>query len=70
MTQGCHSFDPILKFKVTVHQVKISDQEKKEEIWLSPMTKAPTSTEIYKKQRYNTKYATKKLQLHNNCGPT
>ena len=30
-------------------------QEKKEEIWLSPMTKAPTPTEKSKKQRDNTK---------------
>ena len=30
-------------------------REKKEEIWLSPMTKAPTPTEKSKKQRDNTK---------------
>ena len=30
-------------------------QEKKEEIWLSPMTKSPTPTEKSKKQRDNTK---------------
>ena len=30
-------------------------KEKKEEIWLSPMTKAPTTTEKSKKQRDNTK---------------
>ena len=29
--------------------------EKKEEIWLSPMTKAPTPTEKFTKQRDNTK---------------
>ena len=29
--------------------------DKKEEIWLSPMTKAPTPTEKSKKQRDNTK---------------
>ena len=35
-------------------------KEKKEEFWLSPMTKAPTSTEKKsKKQRDNTKNATK-----------
>ena len=33
-------------------------KEKKEEIWLSPMTKAPTPTETSKKQRDNTKNAT------------
>ena len=32
-----------------------SKQEKKEEIWLSPMTKAPTPTEKSIKQRDNTK---------------
>ena len=31
------------------------EQEKKEEIWLSPITKAPTPTEKSKKQRDNTK---------------
>ena len=30
-------------------------KEKKEEIWLSPMTQAPTPTEKSKKQRDNTK---------------
>ena len=30
-------------------------QDKKEEIWLSPVTKAPTSTEKSKKQRYKHK---------------
>ena len=34
-------------------------QEKKEEIWLSPMTNAPTLTEKSKKQRDNIKNATK-----------
>ena len=33
--------------------------EKKEEIWLSPMTNAPTLTEKSKKQRDNIKNATK-----------
>ena len=32
----------------------VNIQEKKEEIWLSPMTKAPTPTEKPKKQRDNT----------------
>ena len=36
-----------------------SHQEKKEEIWLSPVTKAPTPTEKSKKQRDNIKNATK-----------
>ena len=34
-------------------------QEKKEEIWLSPMTNAPTLTEKSKKQRDNIKNTTK-----------
>ena len=38
--------------------VKISSKEK-EEIWLSPMTEALTLTEKSKKQRDNTKNATK-----------
>ena len=32
------------------------------------MTKAPTHTEKYKKQRDNTK-RNQKLRLHNDCGP-
>ena len=45
-------------------------REKKEEIWLSPMTKAPTPTEKSKKQRDNTKKRHQKLRLHIDCGPT
>ena len=44
-------------------------QEKKEEIWLSPMTKARTSIVNSKKQSDNTK-TSPKLQQHNVCGPT
>ena len=36
-------------------------EEKKEEIWLSPMTKAPTPTEMSKGQSDNTNNATKKF---------
>ena len=36
-------------------------KEKKEEIWLSPMTKAPTPTEMSKGQSYNTNNATKQF---------
>ena len=36
-------------------------KEKKEEIWLSPMTKAPTPTEMSKGQTDNTNNATKKF---------
>ena len=35
--------------------------EKKEEIWLSPITKAPTPAEMSKGQSDNTNYATKKF---------
>ena len=35
--------------------------EKKEEIWLSPMTKAPTPTEMSKGKSDNTNNATKKF---------
>ena len=36
-------------------------KDKKEEIWLSPMTKAPTSTEMSKGQSEYTNNATKKF---------
>ena len=36
-------------------------EEKKEEIWFSPMTNAPTLTEKSKKQRDNIKSATKNV---------
>ena len=36
-------------------------EEKKEEIWHSPMTKAPTPTEMSKGQSDNTNNATKKF---------
>ena len=41
------------------YRPNISFKEKKEEIWLSSMTNAPTSTVKSKKQRDNTKNATK-----------
>ena len=44
---------------VVVPDYIASLQEKKEELWLSPMTKAPTQTEKSKKQRDNIKNATK-----------
>ena len=44
-------------------------QEEKEEIWLSPMTKDPTLTEKYKKQRNNAT-SHQKLKLHTDCKPT
>ena len=42
---------------------------KKEEIWLSPMKKAPTPKEKSKKQRDKTK-TLRKRRLHNDCKPT
>ena len=39
----------------------IIDQDKKEEIWPSLMTKAPTSTEMSKGQNDNTNNVTKKF---------
>ena len=41
--------------------------EKREKIWLSPLTKAPTPTEKSKRHRDNIKNATKNLRLHNDC---
>ena len=46
---------------VSVVSTKEQLQEKKEEIWLSPMTKAPTPTEMSKGQSDNTNNATKKF---------
>ena len=40
---------------------KKTSKEKKEEIWLSPMTKAPTPTEMSKGQSDNSNNATKKF---------
>ena len=45
-------------------------KEKKEKIWLSPLTKAPSPTEKSKKQRDNINKRYQKLRLHNDCGPT
>ena len=43
------------------HMIHIVIQDKKEEIWPSPMTKAPTPTEMSKGQSDNTNNATKKF---------
>ena len=45
-------------------------REKKEENWLSPMTKAPTPAEMSKGQSDNTNNVTKKARLHSGFGPT
>ena len=44
---------------VSVDLIGEKNQEKKEEIWLSPMTKAPTPTEMSKGQSDNTNNVTK-----------
>ena len=44
-------------------------KDKKEEIWLSPMTKAPTPTEMSKGQ-WQHKQRHKKVRLNSGCGPT
>ena len=44
-------------------------KEKKEDIWLNSMTKAPTPTEKSKKKPDNTKKPPK-LRLYKDCGPT
>ena len=43
--------------------------DKKEEILLSPMTKAPTPKEMSKGQRQH-KQRHKKVRLNSGCGPT
>ena len=48
--------------------ISLRSREKKEEIWLSPMTKASSPAEKSKKQRDNTK-TPQQFQLHNDCGP-
>ena len=42
-------------------RISVDIKRKKEEIWLSPMTKAPTPTEMSKGQSDNTNNATKKF---------
>ena len=44
-----------------MYPVELEIKEKKEEIWPSPMTKAPTPTEMSKGQSDNTNNATKKF---------
>ena len=47
---------------ITLHNVSdLESEDKKEEIWPSPMTKAPTPTEMSKGQSDNTNNATKKF---------
>ena len=46
-----------------------TSSEKKEEIWLNPVTKTHTPTKQSKKQRDNIKTPPKTL-VHNYCGPT
>ena len=44
---------------------RIWQQEKMEEIWLSPMTKTPTPAEMSKGKSDNTNNATKKFDYKN-----
>ena len=44
-----------------IKRLYIAYKDKKEEIWPSPMTKAPTPTEMSKGQSDNTNNATKKF---------
>ena len=55
---------------VATLNVKITLKDKNEDIWPSPMTKAPTTTEMSKGQSDNTNNAKKKVRLNSNCGPT
>ena len=61
----------ILMYKLSnVSLSQYYNQEKKEEIWLSPMTKPPTPTEMWKRAKCQHKQRHKKVQLHSGCGPT
>ena len=60
---------PALPPKVQFIKIKFVYQDKKEEIWLSPMTKAPTPTEMSKGQ-WQHKQRHKKVRLNSGCGPT
>ena len=45
--------------ELQLNKANTSDKDKKEDIWPSPMTKAPTPTEMSKGQSENTNNATK-----------
>ena len=54
-----------------VHETTSTCISKKEEIWLSPMTKALTPAENSKTAIIvTTQKRHQKLRLHNDCGPT
>ena len=57
------------KFEFCEYITSFHIQTKKEEIWLSPMTKAPTPTEMSKGQ-WQHKQRHKKVRLNSGCGPT
>ena len=62
-----HSFNTKTPHKSISHRlltdlIKNGQSEKKEEIWLSPMTKAPTPTEMSKGLSENTNNVTKKCE--------
>ena len=50
-----------IQYPASVTHTFIIDDDKKEEIWPSPMTKAPIPTEMSKGQSDNTNNATKKF---------
>ena len=55
-----YKYIPICNTKQCIYKTNY-DLENREEIWLSPMTKAPTPTEMSKGQSDNTNNATKKF---------
>ena len=55
--EDCHPEEQLSTEAMSI----FSTQEKKEEIWLSPVTKTPTPTEQSKKQRDNIKTPPKTL---------
>ena len=52
-----------------IQEIYYLQKDKKEEIWPSPMTKAPTPTEMSKRPRKQHKQRYKKVRLHSNRGP-
>ena len=59
----------MLKNKFAIQRFIFDFQEKKKEIWPSPMTKPLYQQKIWK-PKDNTHKRHQKLRLHNDCGPT
>ena len=57
------SLYPVNRIIISARRATERYQEKKEEIWLSPTTKAPTPTEMSKGQSDNTNNVTKKFDF-------